>query len=50
MSNVPGNILTINVNTSVVGDVTFSLNGGTPQQSNIFTDVAAGSHTVTITI
>lgn len=30
MSNVPGNILTINVNTSVVGDVTFSLNGGTP--------------------
>lgn len=48
MSNVPGNILTINVNTSVVGDVTFSLNGGTPQQSNIFTDVAAGSHTVTI--
>lgn len=47
-NNTAGNVITINVNTSVANDVTYSLDGGIFQTSNVFTNAGTGSHTVTI--
>jgi large repetitive protein len=46
--NVPGNTVTITVNSSVVGAVTYSLDGGAYQASNVFQNLTPGSHTVNV--
>ncbi|MCC6413434.1 MAG: proprotein convertase P-domain-containing protein [Saprospiraceae bacterium] len=33
----------------LVGDLTYSINGGTPQTSNLFNDLSAGTYTITVT-
>ncbi len=46
--NVPGNIVTVSVNASAVGNVQYALDGGTYQTSNIFINVPAGNHTISV--
>lgn len=46
--NVPGNIVTVSVNASAVGNVQFSLDGGPYQASNVFINVPAGNHTISV--
>lgn len=49
IDNSPGNEVTITVNSSLsLSDFTFSLDGGTAQTSNVFTNLSAGSHTVQV--
>ncbi|MEZ0007299.1 gliding motility-associated-like protein, partial [Flavobacterium sp. 28YEA47A] len=43
-----GNTVTILVNPSVANNVTYSLDGGTHQTGNIFTDLTNGRHTVEV--
>lgn len=46
--NVPGNIVTVAVNTSAVGNVQYALDGGPYQASNVFVNVPAGNHTISV--
>ncbi|WP_417352255.1 T9SS type B sorting domain-containing protein [Flavobacterium alkalisoli] len=46
--NCDENILTVNVESGVQGQVTYSLNGGTPQTSNVFTNLADGTYVVDV--
>jgi gliding motility-associated-like protein len=46
--NVPGNIVTVAVNASAVGNVQYALDGGTYQTSNVFVNVPAGNHTISV--
>jgi gliding motility-associated-like protein len=46
--NVPGNIVTVSVNASAVGNVQYALDGGTYQASNVFVNVPAGNHTISV--
>jgi gliding motility-associated-like protein len=46
--NVPGNIVTVSVNASAVGNVQYALDGGTYQTSNVFVNVPAGNHTISV--
>ncbi|MNJ86960.1 bacterial transduction protein [compost metagenome] len=46
--NCGENTVTILVNPSVANAVTYSLDGGTPQTGNIFTNLPNGSHTVEV--
>ena len=49
IDNAPGNEVIISVNSSVpLSEFTFSLDGNPSQVSNIFTNVSAGAHTVTV--
>lgn len=48
LNNVVGNTVTITVNTAVVNDVTYSLDGGAYQSNATFTNVAVGTHTVSV--
>ena len=47
-NNSPENTVTITVNPAVAGAVTYALDGGTYQNSNVFTNVAVGDHTVQV--
>ncbi|MDD2984894.1 T9SS type B sorting domain-containing protein [Flavobacterium sp.] len=47
-NNVPGNIVTVSVNTAAQGNVEYALDGGTYQTSNIFINVPAGNHTISV--
>jgi large repetitive protein len=47
-NNVPGNIVTVSVNTVAQGNVQYALDGGTYQSSNVFTNVPAGNHTISV--
>ncbi|TPD68609.1 SprB repeat-containing protein, partial [Flavobacterium microcysteis] len=44
-ANVPGNTVTIGVNSAVAAQVQYSLDGVTYVASNVFTNVAPGTHT-----
>ncbi|MCC5654590.1 T9SS type B sorting domain-containing protein [Nostoc sp. XA013] len=46
--NCNGNTVTISVSPGVANNVTYSLDGGTPQTGNIFTDLTNGRHTVEV--
>lgn len=46
--NVPGNIVTVSVNASAVGNVQYALDGGTYQASNVFVNLPAGNHTISV--
>jgi gliding motility-associated-like protein len=47
-NNAVENTVTININTVVINDVTYSLDGGAYQTSNQFTNLTPGSHTVAV--
>lgn len=47
---VPTNVLTVTYNPSIpLTDLTFSLDGGLPQASNVFNALSPGNHLITIT-
>lgn len=46
--NIPGNTVTVSVNASAVGNVQYALDGGTYQPSNLFQNVPAGNHTISV--
>ncbi|MDP2161184.1 MAG: SprB repeat-containing protein, partial [Flavobacterium sp.] len=46
--NVPGNTVTVSVNAEVVNDVTYSLDGGAYQASNVFQNLTSGTHTIDV--
>ncbi|RYJ42072.1 T9SS type B sorting domain-containing protein [Flavobacterium beibuense] len=46
--NCDENVLTVNVESGVQGQVTYSLNGGAPQASNVFTNLADGTYVVDV--
>ncbi|MFK8270971.1 T9SS type B sorting domain-containing protein [Capnocytophaga stomatis] len=46
--NVLNNRVVVSVNPTYATQVTYSLDGGTPQRSNIFDNVPAGVHTITV--
>jgi large repetitive protein len=47
---VPTNELTVSYNSTIaLADLTFSLDGGTPQASNVFTALSPGNHIITVT-
>lgn len=46
--NVPGNVVTVSVNASAIGNVQFALDGGTYQSSNVFINVPAGNHIISV--
>jgi len=48
LGNVPGNTVTVSVNASAVNDVTYSLDGGTYQASNVFQNLTPGLHTIEV--
>ena len=43
-----GNTVTVLVDPSVAADVTYALDGGTPQTGNVFTDLPNGAHTIEV--
>lgn len=47
-NNVPGNIVTVSVNSAAQGNVQYALDGGTYQTSNVFVNVSAGNHTISV--
>jgi gliding motility-associated-like protein len=47
-NNIPGNTVTVTVNSAIVGDVTYSLDGGTYQSSNVFQNLTPGVHTIEV--
>lgn len=47
-NNVPGNIVTVSVNASTQGNVEYALDGGTYQSSNVFINISAGNHTISV--
>ncbi|MFJ1473377.1 T9SS type B sorting domain-containing protein [Capnocytophaga cynodegmi] len=46
--NVINNRIVVSVNPTYATQVTYTLDGGTPQRSNIFDNVPAGVHTITV--
>ncbi|GET46178.1 T9SS type B sorting domain-containing protein [Capnocytophaga felis] len=46
--NVLNNRIVVSVNPTYATQVTYALDGGTPQRSNIFDNVPAGAHTITV--
>jgi len=48
IGNIPGNIVTVSVNSSAVGNVQYALDGGTYQPSNLFQNVPTGNHTISV--
>ncbi|MFK8282216.1 T9SS type B sorting domain-containing protein [Capnocytophaga cynodegmi] len=46
--NVINNRIVVSVNPTYATQVTYALDGGTPQRSNIFDNVPAGVHTITV--
>lgn len=48
IGNVPNNTVTVSVNASAVGSVTYSLDGGTYQSNNIFQNLTPGLHTIEV--
>ncbi|MUV02415.1 T9SS type B sorting domain-containing protein, partial [Flavobacterium rakeshii] len=45
MNNMPGNVVTINIDAQYLGDVQYSVDGINYQASNTFIDIVAGTHT-----
>src|SRR5690606_19942333 len=46
--NVPGNSTTVTVNPDEAANMQYSLDGGSYQPSNVFVNLAAGTHTVDV--
>lgn len=47
-NNVIDNRIVVSVNPLYASQVTYSLNGGTSQRTNVFSGVVAGTHTITV--
>ncbi|WP_129583064.1 T9SS type B sorting domain-containing protein [Flavobacterium cyanobacteriorum] len=46
--NVPGNIVTVNVNPEVAGQVQYAVDNGTYTSSNTFSNLTTGNHIITV--